>query len=449
MLDDSSVSFTLKPAGKDIIALDISVSGNSPVDIDLWSIIPENLPHEVRIRRIHQNKPGLKIAAHGFERLFPGKAVKAGNVLQRADFWATIAFGKEHLEASALHYRYQIEGLGIADLVNVVDFSANNAITGKVHQLHQLSQLADNADTQSVHPWDLADNTTDAIAPVILSGDINILQDTVYAENQPVQILPGAVFKIAKGRSLVFYGKVTANGAKHQPIRFMRKIADEPWGSVIIQGRAASGSELRHIEVSGGSVSTQRLVDYPGQLNIHDVDSFQLEHCVIKDNVIGDDALHIAYSSGSVANCDFENTAFDALDMDIVDVSVSDSRFFNIGNDAIDLMTSRASIQNIAVSKAGDKCLSVGEHSDITLKNSELMQCYSGIAVKDESRAYLEGLIFRDMETAAIALYRKNPRYGSGGAVSGRLLRGITLQDIDVSDGVSTISSADLLPVNH
>ena len=223
-----------------------------------------------------------------------------------------------------------------------------------------------------------------------------------------------------------------------------------PWGSIVIQGGAATGSELSYINVSGGSVSTQRMVNYPGQINIHDVSSFKLEHCRIGNNLVGDDALHVTYSSGSVSNCVFENTAFDALDMDIVDVEVSDSQFLNVGNDAIDLMTSNVAIRNVSVDGAGDKCFSIGEDSHVTIKNSQLTRCNSGIAVKDESTAYLENLIFKSIDTSAIALYRKNPRYGSGGVVRGKLLQGISLQDIDVDDeSLSYISGEDLIPVSN
>ncbi len=198
----------------------------------------------------------------------------------------------------------------------------------------------------------------------------------------------------------------------------------------------ASASQFHHVRVDGGSISNHRLIDYPGQFNIHDVTSFVLSDCLISSNQIGDDALHVAYSQGEITNCRFENAAFDALDMDISEVLVSDSKFIRSGNDALDLMASNISVQNILVDGAGDKCISVGEGSDLSIKNSKLQRCEIGMAVKDLSQAYVENTYFNEFRDIAISLYQKNPRYGSGGTISGKELYGITSNDVRL-DGES------------
>ena len=207
---------------------------------------------------------------------------------------------------------------------------------------------------------------------------------------------------------------------------------------------------MSHVDISGGSVASRNLIHYPGQLNIHDVDSFQLEDCHISNNSIGDDALHIAYSQGDIQRCEFEDTAFDALDMDIVDVTVSDSTFFNIGNDAIDLMNSKAMIDNINIIGSGDKCISVGEASQVTIQNSQLKNCQLGIAVKDQSIAQIENIKFSLEPGNAIALYRKNPRYSKGGEIHGDRLFGITEEDIAVGDySINNIQTSAYLPSSN
>jgi len=227
-------------------------------------------------------------------------------------------------------------------------------------------------------------------------------------------------------------------------------ITDEPWGSIVIQGKEASGSHMSHVDIGGGSVALRNLINYPGQLNIHDVDSFQLENCTISNNSIGDDALHIAYSQGHIKHCEFKNTAFDALDMDIVNVTVSDSKFFNIGNDAIDLMNSKTMINNVNIIGSGDKCISVGEASQVTIQNSQLKNCQLGIVVKDQSIAQLENIEFSIKPGNAIALYRKNPRYSKGGEIHGDRLYGITEKDIVVGDySINNIQKSAYLPSSN
>ena len=240
-----------------------------------------------------------------------------------------------------------------------------------------------------------------------------------------------------------------AKGTAELPIKFERMMNDEPWGSIVIQGKEASGSYLSHIKVSGGSVALRNLIHYPGQLNIHDVESFQVDYSHISNNTIGDDALHVAYSSGKIQHCVFENTAFDALDMDIVDVRVSNTRFFNIGNDAIDLMNSKTMIDNVSIMGSGDKCISVGEASHVTIRNSKLENCQLGIAINDQSIAEVENIEFSLKSGNAIALYRKNPRYSKGGEIYGSRLYGITDKDIVVGDySVNNLQKNAYLPSN-
>lgn len=281
----------------------------------------------------------------------------------------------------------------------------------------------------------------------MLSGEIDVIQDLVFTGEQKITILPGTTFKLSKNISILFFGKVIAKGTAALPIKFEAKDSGQPWGSLIIQGKKASGSYLSHIDISGGSIALRNLIHYPGQLNIHDVDSFQLDYCRISNNSIGDDALHVAYSSGKIQHCVFENTAFDALDMDIVDVIVSDSKFFNVGNDAIDLMNSKALIDNVNIIGSGDKCISVGEASQVTIQNSQLKNCQLGIAVKDQSIAHVENIEFSIEPGSAIQLYRKNPRYDRGGELRGDRLYGITDKDIVVGDySLNNIQKSAYLP---
>jgi len=132
-------------------------------------------------------------------------------------------------------------------------------------------------------------------------------------------------------------------------------------------------------------------------------------------------------------------------------VAISDSKFSNIGNDAIDLMNSKTTIDNIDVIGSGDKCISVGEASRVTIVDSRLENCQMGIAVKDQSIAQLENIEFLIKPGKAIALYRKNPRYSKGGELHGDRLYGITENDIVVGDySVNNLQKSAYLPSrNH
>lgn len=437
--DESFASYTLESSSEDSVVISIAVTGNSPVELDIREL-KTRIASQVEIKRIYQNK-AIDLPENKVERLYPGRKILKGNVTGRADNWSILAFGKDRIEPSPLHYKYLMKGIGLSSFGNLNALKLTNAITGANIPLQLKNELPSAKDTVTAHPWSLANPQVLPIKEVVLSGEIIITEDQVFEAEQVVKILPGTTFKIAEGRSLVFYTKVLAEGTKASPILFLQLNSGKPWGSVVIQGKAANGSRLRNIKVTGGSVTKQRLISYPGQLNIHDVAGFQLEECLISENLVGDDSLHVAYSSGLINRCHFEKTAFDALDMDISDVTVSNSQFYQIGNDALDLMTSKVTIKDVYIEETGDKCISAGEESELLVFNTQFHRCFIGIAVKDQSKVSLNEVEFIAIKETPIALYQKNARYGAGGTITGDKIYGISKKDIDLQG-----NSVDLIP---
>ena len=442
LLDFSFASYHIEEISENQMQITIAIDGNSPIDFDPWSILPESLRVDIELSRVYEDRVYPVLNNGKLDRLYSGITAN-----QNSNENQSFINGKDSYTPSPLYYRYLIKVANSYDVIKLNELTGRNAITSSIVAIEKVDDLPDNADTVSFHPWRLLSQTKTVKNEITLSGEIEVYYDLVFTGEQKVTILPGTIFKLYKNSSIYFYGKVIAKGTAALTIKFERMNIDQTWGSVIIQGKKASGSHMSHVDISGGSVASRNLIHYPGQLNIHDVDSFQLEDCHISNNSIGDDALHIAYSQGDIQRCEFEDTAFDALDMDIVDVTVSDSTFFNIGNDAIDLMNSKAMIDNINIIGSGDKCISVGEASQVTIQNSQLKNCQLGIAVKDQSIAQLNNIEFTLEPGNAIALYRKNPRYSKGGELHGDRLYGITEEDIAVGDySINSIQTSAYLP---
>ena len=448
-LNISSGKYLIEEQSEQQFQITIAIDGNSPVNFNPWTLVPESLHDDYEIFRVYQDKIFPVLNNGELDRLYPGVSIYKDPEPEKSSVLNIAVFGLESYPSSPLLYRYLIKGKNNHNLIISSGLTGKNAITSSKVIIEEVESLPDNSQTMSLHPWRLLLQKDSINKSIILSGEVNVTEDLIFTGDQKVTILPGTVFTLAKDSSIFFYGEITAKGTAELPVIFEAKDRTEPWGSIVIQGNDASGSYLSHINVSGGSVAQRNLVYYPGQLNIHDVDSFQLDHCHISNNSIGDDALHVAYSSGEIKDCEFNNTAFDALDMDIVDVTVSDSKFFNIGNDAIDLMNSKTMIDNVNIIGSGDKCISVGEASQVTIQNSQLENCLMGIAVKDKSIAHVENTEFLIEPGKAISLYRKNPRYSTGGELHGDRLYGITDEDIVVGDySVNYIQKSAFLPLN-
>jgi len=443
----SSAYYVIEKLSENETEISIAINWNSPVDFDPWSIVSESSQEDIELFRLYENNSYPVLNNERSDRLYPGVTVSREPDPDKLEPINIAVYGLDLYPPSPLYYRYLIKGVNSADLIKANELTGRNAITSDIVTIEHVETLPGNDKTMSLHPWQLLSQSELVKNEVKLSGEVDVTEDLVFTGEQIVTILPGTTFKLSKNRSIFFYGLVIAKGTAELPIKFEAKNSDEPWGSIVIQGKAASGSHISHVDISGGSVALRHLINYPGQFNIHDVDSFQLEDCHISNNSVGDDALHVAYSQGNIQRCEFKNTAFDALDMDIVDVTISDSKFSNIGNDAIDLMNSKTTIDNINVIDSGDKCISVGEASQVTITNSLLRNCQMGIAVKDQSMARLENIEFSIEPGNAIALYRKNSRYSKGGELYGDRLYGITEKDIVVGDySINNIQTSAYLP---
>lgn len=402
----TEANYRLRQLDPSAVHLQFQVSGNSPVTLDLAEYFPQRTGQFA----VYQDRNGNRQAdedervTSSVQVIQPGRKILPGN-----ETWGNPGNrGRIKLRPSPLNYDFIVKNGGDPP---VDTLRAINTITAAEVEIHDRA-AEPTTSTASIHPWSLPRLVPGKIS---LNGIIDIDEDRVYEVGSDVVIEPGTVFRLAAGKSIFFYGRVRAVGSSDRPIHFQARDAAQPWGSIVIQGKGSSGSELAHVRISNGSTSRFRLVNYPGQLNIHHSDDFRLSHCEIGRNHIGDDNVHIANSNAVIDDCVFYQSARDALDVDISSVEISNSRFLVSGNDSLDFMTTEFEVSNNIFYRAGDKCLSVGEWSQGVLSNNLLMNCLSGIAVKDKSRVSSTNMIIENAGSVAVSLYRKNYRYDEGG----------------------------------
>ena len=249
----------------------------------------------------------------------------------------------------------------------------------------------------------------------VLSGKIIVNKDLTYDKYTTVKIKKGTTFLLKKGVSIFFYGKVLALGTKQEPIKFYPLNPNNPWGSIVLQGKNTKGSIFKYVEFKDGSIVKHNLIHYTAPFNIHNSPNFKVINCTIGRNFIGDDSMHVAYSKGIVENTTFINARSDGLDIDISDINVTNSIFLNSGNDGLDIMTTKLIAKNNIFINSKDKGISVGEWSDANITDSLFYKTFKGIEIKDNSKVYANNLFIVDSIDKSINLYNKNKRYPKGG----------------------------------
>ena len=170
--------------------------------------------------------------------------------------------------------------------------------------------------------------------------------------NQDVLIEPGTIFNIHENKSIIFKGKVIAEGNEDFPIIFQRS-TKKSWGTIAFQGNQTQGSILKNIIFDGGTGFNKENIEnntetyyaignirYISSLSLHNTNNIQLKNILIKNNSIYDDALHIIYCNNiKIENLRVIDAFGDAIDIDMSNnITLKNLEIIDSKNDAIDLM---------------------------------------------------------------------------------------------------------------
>jgi hypothetical protein len=228
----------------------------------------------------------------------------------------------------------------------------------------------------------------------------------------------------------------------------------QPWGVLAVQGHGRSEvgarrprSEIRYLELSGGSEDQLKGARYSGQLSVHHQD-LSLEHATLS-RAFGDDALNVKYGKVDIRDSVFVDNHSDAVDLDWCDGSVTRSFFGRggRGGDGLDLSGSQIEVTDSVFSSHRDKCLSVGEASTLRLQGSLLRDCDVALASKDASVAVVRQSLFIENERNFSAFVKK-PIF-AGGTIRGSELLLVATEKPDTRESSSVITLEDVSRIGH
>lgn len=248
-------------------------------------------------------------------------------------------------------------------------------------------------------------------------SDVEITKDLVIPKGITLQIAPGTVVTFAEGVSLISYGHVIAQGTKKQPITFTAIDPKKPWGVVAILQEGAHGIFDYTIFEYGSDAKTNNRVYASGMLSGYYSDVTVTNSIFRYSNRNGgDDAVNIKYGKAVIQGNRFYENEYDGLDLDFVKKGsiVSGNSFEKNGNDGMDISgTTDLIIKNNRIRASGDKGISVGEDSHITVINNSIEDAQMGVAVKDNSTVILNHNNITNNSVGAAA-YNKKELFGGG-----------------------------------
>jgi hypothetical protein len=269
-------------------------------------------------------------------------------------------------------------------------------------------------------------------------GVISFKSDSVVI-SQPLVIPSGFVFMLEAGMTLNIMdgGKIISHsplnfiGTKLKPIKI---ISSDKKGQGILVLSEERHSYLKFVEFNDLSNPKHGNWSVTGAVTFYE-SPVELDYVTVKNNRC-EDALNIVRTTFLMTNCNISDTQSDAFDGDFVTGIVKDSKFINLGNDAIDISGSDLEITNVQIIAAGDKGLSAGEDSKMTVNNVSISNSEIAVAGKDLSIINARNLKIENTKLAFTA-FQKKPEFGP----SNIIVDGVIMTNIELNYLVESTSS--------
>jgi hypothetical protein len=168
-------------------------------------------------------------------------------------------------------------------------------------------------------------------------------------------------------------------------------------------------SELKHVIFDNLNTMRSNGWMLTGAVTFYESDVY-LYRCVIRNNHC-EDALNTIRCRFEMDRCLISDTFSDGFDSDFCKGTITNSSFLRTGNDGLDFSGSIVNVSNCRFEHNGDKGISVGEESDLTVFSSSIRHAPIAVASKDLSVLYLKDIDISDCDQGFVA-FQKKPEFG-------------------------------------
>lgn len=248
-------------------------------------------------------------------------------------------------------------------------------------------------------------NTAEKII-TIPAGEHRLQKDLIIPKGYSLRITAGANIYLENTAAIISYGPVRALGEEETPI-FIQSEDGTGQGLQVLQ--APVGSILRGVVFRNLRNLSKGNWQLTGAVTFYE-SAVEMVGCRFLDNQ-SEDALNIVRSTFEMTHCLIQNTSSDGFDADFCKGTIKESVFRETGNDGVDFSGSIITLEDVEMQQCGDKGVSAGEASDITLMNAQISDCNIGMASKDQSTLYLRRGLLRNC-SQGIVVFQKKPEFG-------------------------------------
>jgi hypothetical protein len=241
---------------------------------------------------------------------------------------------------------------------------------------------------------------------MIKKGNYVISSNLIIPKNIDFTIDPGVNLTLNNSASILSYSSISLNGVVNNPINIVSETNSRSSFTVAYTDKI---SKILHTNFKNLSHPYSMELLITGSVTFYEA-NVHINNSNFQSNVLTDDNLNIVRSQFHILNSQFSNSLSDAIDIDFSSGRLDNLSIINSGNDGIDFSHSFVYGNNIYINDSLDKGISIGEQSEITLKNIQIEKSKYGIVIKDDSTLHGENINLVNTDYG-LALYRKKKNY--------------------------------------
>lgn len=241
----------------------------------------------------------------------------------------------------------------------------------------------------------------------IPAGDWIVAEPMMLPKGMGLEIEAGAKLAFAENAGIAMSGPLFVRGTVDAPVQMIAR--DESWAGFYVV-RAEERSLINHLHVSDVGASSVFDTGLTGALTFLESDveiRFSQFH-----NALAEDFINIHFADLRMEGSSFSRTASDAIDIDFGTFVISRSDFDGITGDGIDFSGSVGDLRQVSFSSIGDKAISVGEQSEVSITDASVTDALVALASKDGATVKVDGLKTSKLKLSPVMAYTKKPIFG-------------------------------------
>lgn len=266
--------------------------------------------------------------------------------------------------------------------------------------------LAQAAPRSTFETFDCAVADAETRTVAFLPGAWRIDRDFAVPAGWRLVAGPGTELDLVGGALIVSRSPVRFAGTPDAPVVVG---TSDGLGQGLVVLTAGEPSTLEHVRFEGLSTPSRPGWQLTGAVTFYE-SPLEARACVFRGNTC-EDALNVIRSRFALVDCLFESTFSDAFDADFCEGELDGCSFVRPGNDGVDVSGSSVTVRRLFVTGAGDKGVSAGEDSRVTIEDVRVEDSFIGLASKDLSELTVEGARVLRCRYG-VAAYQKKPEFG-------------------------------------